>query len=50
MGIISIEGNKITGSNNKGVDFTAELELDASGKFLDMRFPNGNTIHYQRLQ
>lgn len=50
MGIIRVEGNTITGSNNKGVDFTAELELDASGKFLDMKFPNGNVIHYQRLQ
>ena len=36
MGIIRIEGSTITGTNNHGVDFTAELELDATGKFLDV--------------
>lgn len=50
MGIISIKGNTITGTNDQGVDFTAELELDASGKFLDMKFSNGNTIHYRKVQ
>ncbi|MBQ3403349.1 MAG: hypothetical protein IJG65_08295 [Synergistaceae bacterium] len=50
MGIIRIEGSKITGRNNHGVDFTAELELDPSGKRLDMKFPNGNTIHYQKVE
>ena len=50
MGVISIKGKTITGTNNQGVDFTAELELDETGKFLDMIFPNGNVIHYQKLQ
>ena len=50
MGIIRVEGSTITGSNNKGVDFTAELELDGTGKLLSKKFPNGNVIHYQRLQ
>lgn len=50
MGIYKIEGNKISGSNNNSTEFSAELELDETGKFLDMKFPNGNTIHYQRLQ
>ena len=50
MGIFKIEGNKISGSNNKGVKFEAELKLYETGNYLDMRFPNGNSIRYQRLQ
>ncbi|MBR0150843.1 MAG: hypothetical protein IJP89_05730 [Synergistaceae bacterium] len=50
MGIIRVDGNTLTGTNNAGVDFTAELELDASGKFLTLTFPNGNSIRYMRLK
>ena len=50
MGIIRIEGSTITGTNNHGVDFKAELELDPSGKILDMKFGNGNVIRYQKVQ
>ena len=50
MGVFQIEGNTITGRNNSGVNFSAELELDASGQTLTMTFQNGNSITYQRLQ
>ena len=50
MGIISIEGSTATGTNNHGVNFTTELELDPSGNALTMTFQNGNSITYQRLQ
>ena len=50
MGMIQIEGNVITGKNNKGVEFTATLELSDDGKSLTMTFINGNTLNYQRLQ
>ena len=50
MGIIRIEGNTATGTNNHGVNFTTELELDPSGNALTMTFQNGNSITYQRLQ
>lgn len=50
MGIFTVKGKTITGSNNHGVTFTAELELDDDGDELDMTFENGNTIRYQKLQ
>ena len=50
MGIFTVKGKTITGSNNHGVTFTAELELDDDGDELDMTFENGSTIHYQKLQ
>ena len=50
MGVVQIQGSTITGTNNQGVNFTAELELDPSGQVLTMTFPNGNTLRYQRLQ
>ena len=50
MGVIRIDGNTITGTNNHGVNFTAELELDGSGQTLTMKFQNGRAITYQRLQ
>ena len=50
MGIIRIDGSTATGTNNHGVNFTTELELDDSGQTLTMTFQNGNSITYQRLQ
>ena len=50
MGIIRIEGSTATGTNNHGVNFTTELELDDSGQTLTMTFQDGNSITYQRLQ
>ena len=50
MGVIRIEGNTATGTNNHGVNFTTELELDPSENTLTMTFQNGNSITYQRLQ
>lgn len=50
MGIIRVDGNTLTGTNTAGVDFTAELELDPSGKFLTLTFTNGNSIRYMRLK
>lgn len=50
MGIITLKGNTMTGQNNKGVHFTAEIELDDSGQILTLKFPNGNAITYQKLQ
>lgn len=50
MGIFTVKGKTITGSNNHGVTFTAELELNDDGDELDMTFENGSTIHYQKLQ
>ena len=50
MGVFRIDGSTITGTNNNGVSFTAELELDASGRTLTMKFQNGSSITYQRLQ
>ena len=50
MGVFQLDGNTISGTNNNGVNFTAELELDPSGQSLTMTFQNGNSITYQRLQ
>ncbi len=50
MGIIKIDGNIATGTNNNGVEFYTELELDPSGQSLTMTFRGGNSITYQRLQ
>ena len=50
MGVISVKGKTLTGKNNHGVEFTAELELSADGKELSLTFENGNTIRYQKLQ
>ena len=50
MGIITLKGNTMTGQNNKGVHFTAEIELDDSGQILSLTFPNGSSIQYQKLQ
>jgi hypothetical protein len=50
MGIITLKGNTMTGQNNKGVHFTAEIELDDSGQILTLTFPNGRSITYQKLQ
>lgn len=50
MGIFTINGNKITGTSNKGEKFTNEIEIDESGEFLDMTYTNGLTVRYQKLQ
>ncbi|MBR0167928.1 MAG: hypothetical protein IJQ08_04600, partial [Synergistaceae bacterium] len=50
MGIITIKGKTLSGRNNNGVEFTAELELSEDGKELSLTFENGNTIRYQKLQ
>ena len=48
MGVVSLKGSTLTGRNNNGVNFTAEVELD--GETLTLTFPNGNVIQYQKLQ
>ena len=50
MGVISVKGKTLSGRNNNGVEFTAELELSEDGKELSLTFENGNTIRYQKLQ
>ena len=50
MGIFTLKGNTMTGQNNNGVHFTTEIELDDSGQFLTLKFQNGNSITYQKLQ
>lgn len=50
MGIITVKGKTLTGKNNKGVEFTAELELNDEGTELVMTFGNGNTIRYMKLK
>ena len=50
MGIITVKGKTLTGKNNKGVEFTAELELNDDGTELVMTFGNGNTIRYMKLK
>ena len=50
MGIFTLSGNTMTGMNNHGVEFTAELELDDDGTELVMTFENGNAIRYMKLK
>lgn len=50
MGIFQFDGEVIRGQSNAGVNFIAEVDLDASGQTMTLTFANGNSITYQKLQ
>ena len=49
-GVFQMNGNILTGRNNSGIEFTAEIEILQAGNILIMRFPDGSSINYHRAQ
>ena len=50
MGIVQFDGKVVTGRNNAGTTFMAEVQFGNNGQTMTMTFANGNTITYQKLQ
>ena len=49
-GVFLLNGNILSGRNDLGEEFTAEIEFSQGGNILVMRFPDGSIINYSRVQ